>query len=98
MGSSFRTRESAATPGGVRLASLLLDDERVFVVCGVERARYLPAVEEQRRRGVDTHAPADVDALPDTRAGGGVIEAAANRRQPEAELAPVAKCTSAAGM
>src|SRR2546430_14206534 len=98
MGSSFRTRESAATPGGVRLASLLLDDERVVVVCGVERARYLPTVEEQRRRGVDAHAVADVDVLPDTRAGGGVVEAAAKRRELEAELTRVAKETFALEM
>src|SRR6184192_448609 len=98
MGSSFRTRESAATPGGVRLASLLLDDERVLVVRAVERARYLSTVEEQRRRGVDTHAVADVDVLPDARAGGGIVEAAAKRRELEAELTRVAKETFALEM
>src|SRR5439155_19167633 len=82
---------SAAALGGVRLASLLLDDERVVVVRPVQLARDGPAVDEERRRRVDAGAVADVHVLADARPGGGIVETSAKRREVEAEVPRVAE-------
>src|SRR3989441_6388834 len=83
---------SAGALRAARRPGMLLDDERVVVVDAVgERPGDRPAVEEERRGGIDPGARAGLDVLADAREGRGVVQAGCERGQIEPELARVAE-------
>src|SRR2546428_6308431 len=83
---------SAGALRAARRPGMLLDDERVVVVDAVgERPGDRPAVEEERRGGIDPGARAGLDVLADAREGRGVVQAGCERGQVEPELARVAQ-------
>src|SRR5262249_27726323 len=86
-------RGSAPAPSRLRGAPLgvLLDDEREIVVRPLERALDATAVDEDGGRRLDAQARTRADVLRDAGHGGGVVEAGAELRDVEAEVARVAE-------
>src|SRR3989449_7101018 len=83
---------SAGALRAARLPGMPLDDERVVVVDAVgERPGDRPAVEEERRGGIDPDARSRLDVLADAREGRGIVQAGCERGQVEPELARVAE-------
>src|SRR2546428_8272860 len=75
-----------------RVPGVLLDDERVVVVDAVgERPGDRPAVEEERRGGIDPDARSRLDVLADALEGRGIVEAGCERGQVQPDLARVAE-------
>src|SRR5207247_9785249 len=83
---------SAGALRAARLPGMLLDDERVVVVDAVGgRPGDHPAVEEERRGGIDPDARSRLDVFADAREGRGIVQAGCERVQVEPERARVAE-------